>query len=69
LVHGSHEERTFDRGTSEQIFAVRQAVNTAAVRAITEYTISPRPGTVSAQPKPKPKPKPKPRRPTGRRRR
>ncbi len=65
--------RTFDRGTSEQIYAVRQAVNTAAVRAITEYTISPRPGTVSAapkvKPKPKPRPRPQPRRPQGRRNR
>ena len=60
--------RTYDRGTSEQIYGVRQSVNTAAVRSITEVTITPRPGTVAAQPKPKPKPKPRPRpRPRGRR--
>jgi hypothetical protein len=62
--------RTYDRGTSTQIYGVRQSVNTAAVRAITDVTITPRPGTVAAQPKPKPKPKPKPRpRPAGRRNR
>jgi CubicO group peptidase (beta-lactamase class C family)/beta-glucosidase-like glycosyl hydrolase len=61
--------RTYDRGSSEQIYGVRQTVNTAAVLSITDVTITPRPGTVAARPKPKPKPKPKPRRPPTRRRR
>lgn len=63
--------RTFDRGSSAQIYALRQAVNTAAVLAISDVKITPRPGTIAAQPKPKPtpkpKPKPRPRRPQGRR--
>jgi CubicO group peptidase (beta-lactamase class C family)/beta-glucosidase-like glycosyl hydrolase len=55
--------RTYDGGTTGEIYRVRQTVNTAAVLSITDVKITPRPGTIAAQPKPKPKPKPKPRRP------
>jgi CubicO group peptidase (beta-lactamase class C family) len=62
--------RTYDRGTSGQILAVRRAVHDAAVRSITDINITARIGTPEYEREQAAKrPKPKPRRPTRPRRR
>jgi CubicO group peptidase (beta-lactamase class C family) len=41
--------RVYDGGTEGQILALRSAVSDAAVRAITDMTVTPRPGTATAE--------------------
>lgn len=68
--------RTYDAGTQGQILDIRRAVADAAARAITDMTITPRPGTAAAireaaearaRERAKHRPRPRPRRPRGRR--
>lgn len=62
--------RTYDRGTQAQIYAVRRRVHDLAVRAISDQTIRPRPGTAAARAAERPRPRrPAPRRPPRRPRR